>query len=345
MDRSLLRKAIGAAAALVALAGFASANGVDGFYRGRNVTLVIGFSVGGGYDAYARLLARYFGRHVPGEPLIVPQQMVGAGSLRAANFIYSAAAKDGSVFGAFSRNMGISPLVDKAEFDSRKFTWLGSVTDENTVCVTWNTSPVKTWDDFLKIPSKFGGEGSGADPDIWTLLYKNVFGAKTQLVSGYPGTSDAVLAMERGEVDGICGISWGTIKSRHADWLANHSVNIIVQAALKKEPEIAAVPLASDLVGNTQQLQIVKLLLTGQAMARPFAAPPDIPADRKTALRAAFDATMRDAGFLAEARKLDFEVRPVDAATIDALLADVYDTPKDVLGKAARAISSEQSRP
>jgi hypothetical protein len=151
--------------------------------------------------------------------------------------------------------------------------------------------------------------------------------------------------MERGEVDGICGISWGTIKSRHADWLANHSVNVIVQAALKKEPEIAAVPLASDLVSNTQQLQIVKLLLTGQAMARPFAAPPDIPVDRKTALRAAFDATMKDAGFLAEARKLDFEVRPVDAATIDGLLAEVYETPQDVLGKAARAISSEQATP
>jgi carbon monoxide dehydrogenase subunit G len=178
-------------AALVALVGLAGATGVDGFYRGRNVTLVIGYSVGGGYDAYARLLARYFGSHVPGEPLIVPQQMVGAGSLRAANFIYSVAAKDGSVFGTFSRSMGISPLVDKAEFDSRKFTWLGSVTDDNTVCVTWNTSPVKTWDDFLKIPSKFGGEGAGADPDIWTLLYKNVFGAKTQLVSGYPGTNDA----------------------------------------------------------------------------------------------------------------------------------------------------------
>ena len=239
--------------------------------------------------------------------------MTGAGSLRSANFIYSVAAKDGSVFGTFSRSMGISPLVDKAEFDSRKFTWLGSVTDDNTTCVTWNTSPIKNWDDFLNKPSKFGGEGAGSDPDIWTLLYKNVFGAKAQLVSGYPGTNDVVLAMERGEVDGLCGISWSTIKSRHPEWLTSHSVNIIVQAALKKEPEISSVPLATELTKTPEQLQIIKLLLVSQAMARPFAAPPDIPADRKAALIGAFDATMKDADFLAEAQKLNFDVRPVTA--------------------------------
>ena len=334
-------KTIGSALALLVLAGLACAAGVEDFYKGRNVTLVIGYSVGGGYDAYARLLGRYLGKHIPGNPSIVPEQMTGAGSLRSANFIYSVAAKDGSVFGTFSRSMGISPLVDKAEFDSRKFTWLGSVTDDNTICVTWNTSPIKNWDDFLNKPSKFGGEGAGADPDIWTLLYKNVFGAKAQLVSGYPGTNDTVLAMERGEIDGLCGISWSTIKSRHPEWLTSHSVNIIVQAALKKEPEIASVPLATELTKTPEQLQIIKLLLVSQAMARPFAAPPDIPADRKAALIEAFDATMKDADFLAEAQKLNFDVRPVTAKTIDAMLAEVYQTPKDVIARATKAISSE----
>jgi tripartite-type tricarboxylate transporter receptor subunit TctC len=335
------RKGLGAAAMLLALAGLAAAaDSVDDFYKGRNVSMVIGYSVGGGYDAYARLLARYIGKHIPGDPAIVPQQMTGAGSLRSANFIYSVAAKDGSVIGTFSRSMGIAPLLGQAEFDSRKFTWLGSVTDDNTTCVTWNTSPIKTWDDFLSKPSKLGGLGADADPDIWALLYKNVFGAKVQLVSGYPGTNDVTLAMERGEVDGLCGLSWSTIKTRHADWLKSHTVNIIVQAALKKEPEIATVPLASDLVTKPEQLQIMKLLLTAQAMARPFAAPPDIPADRKAALIAAFDATMQDGDFLAEAQKLNFDVRPVNAATIDGLLADVYTTPKDVIGKASKAISS-----
>jgi tripartite-type tricarboxylate transporter receptor subunit TctC len=336
-----LRLILGGAATLLALAGIACAAGVEDFYKSRNVTLVIGYSVGGGYDAYARLLGRYIGKHIPGNPSIIPEQMTGAGSLRAANFIYSVAAKDGSAFGTFSRSMGISPLVDKAEFDSRKFTWLGSVTDDNTICVTGSGSPIKNWDDFLSKPSKFGGEGAGSDPDIWALLYKNVFGAKLQLVSGYPGTNDVVLAMERGEVDGLCGISWSTIKSRHPEWLTGHTVNIIVQEALQKEPEIASVPLASDLVKTPEQSQIIKLLLVSQAMARPFAAPPDIPAERKVALIGAFDATMKDDDFLAEAKKLSFDVRPVDAATIDKMLAEVYQTPKDVIARATKAISSE----
>ena len=327
-------------AALAAPAGIAEADGVADFYKGRSVSIIIGYSVGGGYDAYARLLARYIGRHIPGEPSIVPQQMTGAGSLRAANYIFSVAPKDGSVLGTFSRSTGIAPLLGQAEFDSRKFTWLGSMTDDDTTCVTWNTSPIKTWNDFLSKPSKLGGLGADADPDIWALLYKNVFGAKVQLVSGYPGTNDVVLAMERGEVDGLCGLSWSTIKTRHTEWLTSHSANIIVQAALKKEPEIAAVPLATDLVSNPEQLQIIRLLLTSQAMARPFAAPPELPADRKAALIAAFDATMRDADFLAEAQKLSFEIHPVSAATVEGLLAEVYATPKDVLARAAKAISS-----
>jgi tripartite-type tricarboxylate transporter receptor subunit TctC len=329
-----------ALAALFALSSTGRADSVSDFYKNRSVSLVIGYSVGGGYDAYARLLARYIGKHIPGEPSIVPQQMTGAGSLRAANYIFSVAPKDGSVIGTFSRSMGIAPLLGQADFDSRKFTWLGSVTDDDTTCVTWNTSPIKTWDDFLSKPFKLGGLGADSDPDIWALLYKNVFGAKVQLVTGYPGTNDVVLAMERGEVDGLCGLSWSTIRTRHAEWLSSQSVNIIVQAALKKEPEIASVPLATDLAATPEQHQIIRLLLASQAMARPFVAPPEIPEDRKAALIAAFDATMTDPDFLAEAQKLSFEIHPVSAATIDALLAEVYITPKDVLGRATKAISS-----
>jgi hypothetical protein len=327
-------------AAVAMSASIARAENAVDFFKGRSISMIIGYSVGGGYDAYARLLAHHIGRHIPGEPSIVPQQMTGAGSLRAANYLFSVALKDGSVLGTFSRSMGIAPLLGQAEVDSRKFTWLGSMTDDDTTCVTWNSSPIKTWSDFLSKPSKLGGLGADADPDIWALLYKNVFGAKARLVSGYPGTNDVVLAMERGEVDGLCGLSWSTIKTRHAEWLTGHAVNIIVQAALKKEPEIAAVPLATDLVSGPEQLQIIRLLLASQAMARPFAAPPELAADRKSALIAAFDATMRDADFLAEAQKLNFEIHPVSAATIDSLLAEVYATPKDVLSRAAKAISS-----
>jgi tripartite-type tricarboxylate transporter receptor subunit TctC len=339
--RQILRRVIGAAITFLVAGEMAGPAAAEDFYKGRNVSLVIGYSAGGGYDAYARLLARFMGKHIPGDPSIIPQQMAGAGSLRAANYIYSVAPKDGLTFGTFSRNMGISPLVDKAQFDSRKFTWLGSVTDDTTTCVSSAVSPIKDWKDFLTKPSKFGGLGSGADPDVWALMYKNVFGADVKLITGYPGTNDAILAMERGEVDGLCGLSWSTIKTEHPRWIEDHSVRIIVQAALKKEPELGPVPLATDLVTKPEQLQILKVMLATQAMARPFAAPPDIPADRKAALLAGFDATMSDLDFLAEARKQNFDVRPVPAAKIDAILAEIYATPKDVIDKAAKAIASE----
>jgi tripartite-type tricarboxylate transporter receptor subunit TctC len=341
MRSAILRKAAGCLAIVLLSAGIAAADSVEDFYKGLNMPLIIGYSAGGGYDVYARLLARYFGKHVPGNPTLVPQQMEGAGSLRAANYIFSAASKNGSVIGIFSRSMGIAPLLEKASFDSRKFNWLGSITDDNTVCLTWNSSPIKNWADFTSKPSKFGGEGPGADPDIWAQTYKNVLGAKDQLVSGYPGTNDIVLAMQRGEVDGLCGISWSTINAAHPDWIPKHLVNILVQAPISKADEIPGVPLATDLATAPEQLQIVKVLMASQGMARPFVAPPGIPADRKAALVAAFDATMTDPEFLAEAHKLALDVRPVTGATIDKILADVYTTPKDVLAKTIKAIANE----
>jgi len=337
----VMRTVLCVVASLLFAASVAAADNVEGFYKGLNMPLIIGYSAGGGYDVYARMLARYFGKHVPGNPNIVPQQMEGAGSLRSANYIFSAAPKNGSVIGTFSRSMGISPLLDKANFDSRKFTWLGSVTDDNTVCLTWNTSPIKTWADFISKPSKFGGEGPGADPDIWAQAYKNVLGARSQLVSGYPGTNDIVLAMQRGEVDGLCGISWSTIIAAHSDWMPNHLVNILVQAPISKADEIPNVPYATDLATNPEQHQILKVLMASQGMARPFVAPPDIPEDRKAALTAAFDATMTDPEFLAEAKKHALDVRPVTGAAIDRILTEVYTTPKDVLAKTVKAIANE----
>lgn len=316
------------------------AQSVEEFYRGRSMSMLIGFSVGGGYDLYARHLARHMGKHIPGKPTIVPQNMSGAGSLRAANYLYSAAAKDGSVIGTFSRTTGINPLLGSgATFDGTKFTWLGSVTDDVSTCVTWHTSPVKTWKDLLTKPSTFGGQGPSSEPDIFARLYKNVFDAPIKLVPGYPGTNEITLAMERGEVEGLCGLSWSTIKTRHAAWLREKKVNILVQSSFRKEPALGDVPLVLDLTKDREKLQILKLILAAQEMARPFAAPPGIPQDRKAALIAAFDATMKDPDFLAEAKKLSIDVRPVSAKALDELLAELYATPKDVVAKAAAAIS------
>jgi tripartite-type tricarboxylate transporter receptor subunit TctC len=327
-----------ALAATLATQGARSA-GVEDFYRGKTVSLLIGYSVGGGYDAYGRLLARHFGKHLPGNPNVVPQNMSGAGSLKAANYLYSVAPKDGSVIGTFSRSQGIAPLLDKAEFDSTKFTWLGSVTDEVSLCVTRHDAPVKTFSELLVTPATFGGEGAGSDPNIFALLYRNVFGAKIKIVTGYPGTNEIQLATERGEVDGLCGLSWSTLKGRYPHWLKDKKANILVQAGIKKQPELPDVPSASELAKQADQRQILQLILIGQAMARPFAAPPSIPADRKAALIAAFERTTKDPDFLAEAEKLNFEVNPVSADKLDALLAGAYATPKDVIAQAAKAMS------
>jgi tripartite-type tricarboxylate transporter receptor subunit TctC len=330
------------AVACLTLATFAAspAQSVEEFYKGRTINLVIGFSVGGGYDLYGRHLARHIGKHIPGNPTVVPQNMPGAGSLKAANFIYSAAPKDGSAIGTFARTTGINPLLESgATFDGTKFTWLGSVTDDVSTCVTWNTTAVKTWDDFVKKPSTLGGQGPSSEPDIFARLYKNVFAAPIKLVPGYPGTNEITLAMERGEVDGLCGLSWSTIKTRHAQWLRDKKINVLVQSSLKKEPELGDVPLVMDLTQDKEKLQILKLILAAQEMARPFAAPPDIPADRKAALVAAFDATMKDPEFLADAKKLNIDVNPVGAKALNDLLAELYATPKDVVKKASEAIT------
>ena len=191
----------------------------------------------------------------------------------------------------------------------------------------------------MEKPITMGGEGSGADPDVYALLYKNVFGAKWKLVTGYHGTNDTVLAMERGEVDGLCGLSWSTLKSRHMQLFTDKKINVIVQAALKKQPELADVPLASELTKDPEQLQILKLLLASQEMARPFAAPPDIPAERSAALVAAFDKTMRDPDFLSEAEKLSMDVNPLPAQTMAQLVSDLYATPRVVVEKAALAMT------
>ena len=317
----------------------ARAQSVEDAYKGKNINLIIGYSVGGGYDLYARQVARHMAKYIPGRPTIVPQNMTGAGSLRAATYIYSAAPADGTVFGTFARAMAIQPLLASAPFDGTRFTWLGSVTNDVSTCITWHTSPVKTWSDMLEKPVTFGGEGPGADPDIFALLYKNVFGAKVKLVTGYHGTNDTTLAMERGEVDGLCGLSWSTLKSRHMQWMKEKKINIVVQAAFKREPELGDVPLITDMAKTPEQQQILKLILASQEMARPFAAPPGLPEDRKAALIAAFEQTMKDAEFLAEAKKLELDVNPVSAKAIDELLAQLYATPRNVLEKAAQAIA------
>ena len=318
----------------------AAADDVADFYRSHPLTVVISYSVGGGYDLYARVLARYLGKYIPGHPTVVPENMPGAGGLRASNYLYNAAPKDGSVIGTFSRSIPTMPLVTPGlTFDGRKFSWIGSMSGDTSMCLTGSKSPVKTWHDMQTMPVVMGGQFAAADSDIYARLYNNVLGTKIKLVSGYPGTNDITLAMERGEVDGICGLSWGTIKVAHAEWIKNKSVNLLLQAALKKDPDLPDVPLALDVINDPEKKQILYLHFAPQAIGRPFAAPPGIPADRKAALIKAFDETMKDPDLLAEAAREKMDIGPMSGHDIDVLLGQLYAIPPDVVTKAAKAIA------
>ena len=335
--RRLVTRIAASVAVALSLASPARAQSAEEFYRGRTVTILVGFTAGGGYDLYARLLGRHIGKHIPGNPTVVVQNMPGAGSMKATQYVYGVAAKDGLTLATVSRGMVTEPLLNAASpgFDPVKLTWLGTITSETSVCATWKTSAVKTWDDMFAREFSLGGSAVGADPDTFALIMRNVFGAKVKLVTGYPGGNDINLAMERHEVDGRCGWSWTSLKSQK-NWLPQ--INVLVQFNLEKNADLPDVPVALDRAKDDEQRQVLRLLIAGQYVGRPFFTSPDIAAERKAALRTAFDATMKDPQFLADAAKLDLEISPIGAATIDAFLADLYRTPKDVVGKAVAAI-------
>jgi tripartite-type tricarboxylate transporter receptor subunit TctC len=316
---------------------------VADFYRGRTVTLIVGYSAGGGYDTYSRILARHLGRHIPGTPTIVVQNMPGAGSLKMTNYLYNVAPKDGSTIGIFSRGMAMEPLIGgtNVAFDSTKMTWLGSGTNEVSVFVTWHTSPVKTWHDVVTKDFTVGGEGSGSDPDTYALLLKNAFGAKLRLITGYPGTAEIAIALERGEVDSRASWSWSSLKTLKPNWIAEKKVNFPVQLNLTKGAELQDVPLITEFATSDKQRQMLKLILSRQEMARPYAAPPGIPEDRKAALRKAFDETWADPELLAEMKARGQEVNPVSGAALDKLIAELYATPKAVVAETRKAIGGQ----
>jgi len=332
-------------ALVLALSGPAHAQSVESFYRGRTVTIVVGYSVGGGYDAHARVLARHLGKHIPGNPSVVVQNMPGAGSLRAANYLYNAAPKDGATIGVFARGMAMEPLIGTSgtNFDARKFAWIGSGTNEVSVCATWHDSQVKTWSDALAMPFTVAGEGSGSDPDIFSIMLRNVLGAKMRLVSGYPGGADMTLAIERGEVDGRCGWTWSSVKLQRPDWVADHKLNVLIQLASHPSPELPGVPFIFDLATTERQRRIVDLVLSRQEMGRPLVAPPGTPEDRRQALRGAFDATMADPDFVAEATARSLEVNPVKGADLDTLLDRLYATPSAIVAE-TKAIIAEGAK-
>src|SRR6267143_126538 len=314
------------------------------FYKGKTVEFYIGYSVGGGYDLYARTIARHIGKHIPGNPTVVPKNMEGAGSLRLANWLFRVGAKDGSVIGTIGRGTAFDPILGQqgAQFDGTKFTWIGSANNEVSVCVSWNaTSGIAKFDDLLTKEMTVGGTAGSADTDQFPRIVNGVLGTKMRIVSGYPGGNDIVLAMERGEVKGRCGWSWSSVKATHHIWLDEKKMTVLAQLALEKHPDLPDVPLIIDLAKNDEQRQILKLVFARQVMGRPFLAPPGIPADRADALRQAFTATLTDPPFMADAEKSQLEVNPVEGDDLQKLVAEIYRTPPEVAKKAAQLLAAK----
>jgi tripartite-type tricarboxylate transporter receptor subunit TctC len=313
------------------------------FYKGKTVELLVGYSAGGAYDVYARLIARHIGKHIPGNPAVVVKNVEGAGSLRLTNSLYNALPKDGTVFGAIGRGTAFDPLFGStaAQFEATKFGWIGSANNEVSVCAAWHTSGITRLEDTYTKELVVGGDGPSNDTDQFPRLTNGVLGTKMRLVSGYPGGNEISLAMERGEVQGRCGWSWSSIKATRMDWYEQKKIHILVQLALEKHADLPDIPLIMDLAKSPEQKQIFSLIFSRQVLGRPYLAPPGLPPDRLAALRKAFMDTMSDPELLAEAEKAKLEITPVAGAKIQQVVADAYKVDLALAKKAAQLLQPE----
>ncbi len=320
------------AVSLSMMAPAANAQTPAEFYTKKNLRLLVGYGPGTGYDVYARAVGRHLGRHVPGHPNIVIENMPGAGGLTMANYLYNVAPKDGTAIGLVV-NLFLEPMMGNklARFDVGRFTWFGSVSRSTPLCFTWHTSGIKTLEDVKKRETLVGAIGRNTDSYYYPQLINSIIGTKFKPVLGYPDSGAIGVAMERGELHGFCSFTHSSIKSARPEWLSKNLINILVQLSLKKSPELPGVPLMLDLVKDEASRQALILMAGNWEAARPFAGPPGVPADRADALGKAFMATMKDQAFLADAKKLNMEVDPLDGAEVRAIIRQLYKTPKPVV--------------
>jgi tripartite-type tricarboxylate transporter receptor subunit TctC len=318
----------------------ARADPVDDFYRGKDMTLIIASGVAGGYDTYARVFARHFAAHVPGRPAIIAKNIPAGGGLTAANTLYSVSARDGLTIAALTNGVAMDPLFGNpgARFDAQRFSWIGSIGKLQNVCATWHESPIKTIAAAREREVVVAAAGATSNTAIVPRVLNTLLGTRFKIVAGYDPGAGLNMALESREVEGICGLSWSTLKASRPDWIREHKLNVIVQMGLEKLPELGDVPSALDLVADPADRKVLELILVRQEMGRPVVAPPGVPAERLAALRAAFAATMRDADFLAEAQRLQLEIDPLGGEAIARLLASAYATPRPIVDRAAALV-------
>ena len=333
-------RALAVAAALLVLPAAARAQPQEPNFAGKQIRLLIGFSpTGYGYDTYARLLARYLGKYLPGNPTIVPQNRPGAGSINLTSYMAHAAPNDGSEIAIVGRGVAMEPILDAPlmppKFDATTFAWLGSMNNEVGGFFVREPGPVKNFQDVLAgTPMKVGSTGAGGDQQIFTQALNVLFGTKLKPIAGYPGTQELMLAIERGELDGIVGYSWSVARSGNREQLDNGSLKVILQVALTGHPELAGVPLVSDFVKDPTDRQVLDLIFSRNAMGRPLLAPPGLDPAIAVALRQGFAKAMHDPDLIAEAAKIDLELNFVGGEEVQAMVERLYRLPPDVLRRA-----------
>jgi tripartite-type tricarboxylate transporter receptor subunit TctC len=320
---------------------------VEEFYRGKSITMLVGSGAGGGYDTYARIFARHMSRHIPGNPSIIAKNMPAAAGLAAASALYTTADKDGSTIAAFTNGAAMEPLFGNtsARYDAQKFNWLGSIGKLQNVCATWHQSPVKTIEAARAREVIVAAAGATSNTAIVPKALNALIGTKFKVIAGYDTGAGLTLSIERGEAEGICGLSWSTIKASRPHWIRDKLLNIIVQMGLQKLSDLPDVPSALDLVTDPENRSVLELILIRQEAGRPFAAPPGVPADRIAALRRAFAATLDDGEFRADADKAQLEIEPLTASEIETFLATAYGAPRATVQKAAALVEPSARAP
>jgi tripartite-type tricarboxylate transporter receptor subunit TctC len=324
---------IGAIAAFILPPATVHADAVSDFYGKRNFEIHVGFAAGGGYDTYARLLSRYIGNHIPGKPNVVVKNRTGSATVKLTNLLYNKGPMDGSVMGMVARGIPTHAFLGGtgAKFDPTKFHWVGSMNNEVSACMVHKRSGAKTFADLLKTKVVVGGQGASSDSDQFSNFLNNLMGTKFKLITGYPGTAVTVLALDRGEVDGICGWSWTSVKKMRGHDVKAGNIYPVLQMALKKHPELPNIPLITDFARSHEQRKQMELIFSRQTIGRPFLLPPRVPKDRVAAIRKAFIDTMKDAAFLAAIKKSKLELSWVTGDEVQKLVESVLSTPKSIV--------------
>jgi tripartite-type tricarboxylate transporter receptor subunit TctC len=332
---------------VAALAAFlpaaATAQSVDDAYRGKRVRLVVGSAAGGAYDSFARAMIRHLGQYIPGNPNFVIENMPGGGGLLSANYLYNVASRDGLVIGMVERGSAIDPIINaklgRARFDSRKFNWIGSPTQELGLVIVRQPSPIKTFEDLKTTPLIVSSTSHTAPTSVYPRVLNNLFGTRFKVIEGYKSSRDALFALERGEVEGhVSGASSGVLRAQIKPWIQDGKASVLTQLGLAKDPAYPDAALITAFATTSDEREILALMLAQQFMAYPLLTPPEVPADRVAALRNAFDATMKDAGFLNDTAQQGLQVKPAGGAEIEEMLVKLYATPPQVLDRFAELV-------